>query len=181
MLWPPEESDDGKAIERLHQFHNLLARKITAHQPLPKDFIFQKLAPNLQKLHLGLTDSTKGIYIPAGWKHAVVTIKAGYLAAVTFRALHDFKYLLGWYLETIDASIRLFLTSHDDIIDEIVNSLTPVLDGIEELAASSPEEKREALEAYKEIEKRLMRDHYELIRGYTAEIARIKKVRRNFT
>jgi hypothetical protein len=86
---PPVQTSN-KVLQRQSKFFQQWARHFGAAFTPSEDpamaskNLLEIVGPTLRRPYLAVTEEQQGLFVPAGWKHAVFTLESGYLAGYSF-------------------------------------------------------------------------------------------------
>jgi hypothetical protein len=83
----PPATATNKVLERQSRFFRQWAEHFNAAQDQHaslKQTLLEIAGPNLRRPFIAVTEGHQGLFVPAGWKHAVFTLESGYLAGYSF-------------------------------------------------------------------------------------------------
>jgi hypothetical protein len=89
LLYEPDPpvTAGNKVLERQSSYYNGWAHRVqeaTSGDMSDSISLFEQLGPAMRRPFIAITEGQQGLYIPAGWKHAVFTIESGYLGGYSF-------------------------------------------------------------------------------------------------
>jgi hypothetical protein len=71
-----------------------------------KRTLLEIAGPNLRRPFIAVTEGHQGLFVPAGWKHAVFTLESGYLAGYSFGTHLHVEHHVNTLLGELDAAIK---------------------------------------------------------------------------
>jgi hypothetical protein len=110
----PPATATNKVLERQSRFFQQWAEHFNAALQTPnsltqdslKRTLLEIAGPNLRRPYIAVTEGHQGLFVPAGWKHAVFTLESGYLAGYSFGTHQHVEHHVNTLLGELEAAIK---------------------------------------------------------------------------
>jgi hypothetical protein len=148
----PPATTTNKVLLRQSKFFQLWARhfdEASRATDTTGPCLLEIAGPNLRRPYIAVTEDQQGLFVPAGWKHAVFTMESGYLAGYSFCTHQHLEHHVNTLLCELEASMGYqnsgqygAKTDHllPDLWDDLNESLACVLHHLTEIWQSGKAE-----------------------------------------
>jgi hypothetical protein len=134
----PPVKTTNKVLQRQSKFFQQWARHFDeacrpSQDPAMDDKTFLEIAgPTLRRPYIAVTEQQQGLFVPAGWKHAVFTLESGYLAGYSFCTHEHLEQHVSTLLCELEASmgyqnLREYGPKTDHLLPELWEELNQSL------------------------------------------------------
>jgi hypothetical protein len=193
LLYEPDPpiTVGNKVLERQSSYYTAWANRVqgaTSGDTTDKLSLslLEQLGPSMRRPYIAITEGQQGLYIPAGWKHAVFTVESGYLGGYSFCTHDHIRQHVNTLLCEIHAAQQLvdtrqYTTStdhfHPELWAELDGSLPYVLEHLhEELSLAVAERATEAQVLWRSLQCLLQRVTPALLRKHIRIINKCKNM-----
>jgi hypothetical protein len=108
ILYEPEPpaTTTNKVMQRESKFFQLWAqhfKEAASVTDTRKRTFLESAGPNMRRPYIAVTQQQQGLFVPAGWRHAVFTVDSGYLAGYSFCTHPHLEHQVGTLLGEMEA------------------------------------------------------------------------------
>jgi hypothetical protein len=191
LLYEPDPpiTAGNKVLERQSSYYNAWAHRVqeaTRGDESLAPSLLEQLGPSMRRPYIAITEGQQGLYIPAGWKHAVFTVESGYLGGYSFYTHDHIAQHVNTLLCEMQAAQQLvnagqYKTStdhlHPELWAELDGSLPCVLEHLHEvLSLAVPERAHQAQDLWRGLQSFLQRFMPALLRKHSRIINKCKNL-----
>jgi hypothetical protein len=111
ILYEPEPpaTPTNKVTQRESKFFQLWAqhfKEASSVNDTQARTLLEIAGPNMRRPYIAVTQHQQGLFVPAGWKHAVFTVESGYLAGFSFCTHPHLEHHVNTLLREMEAAME---------------------------------------------------------------------------